>query len=299
MITTISKFDHLTAAGLLARAALSVMDKDNPAGAYKIENEQLIRNHLLVEIRTKLGIKADDQTPVSLEKITQRLDDESDCLIGAIDEHAALETVSNQGFLPSDLFSVVVHVNLEKNLGKRFAHESKLISDTVKSPDQEQHYGEPIGPDEPFLISLFAKTFTNKFPLRSFTLLVAGQRQGLQLVVHQAWRIYADQVDLRGASDLVTMLERFTDKFGAEIEINGQKGHFFKVLNLPDGVQTLPEVKITLNKINQGKIVAEPAKHITWTYFFQRNPKNGNLVASLGLAIDVKRYEKFIQERGE
>lgn len=297
MISAISKFDDITAAGLLARAALAVMDIDNPAGEPRMQNEQAVRSDLLREIRGKLGIGLDDYSQFSLEKIIQQLDDESDRLVGGVDERKTLEKLSEKGELPSDLFDVEIIDQVKSFHKKKFSHEEALILDTVKAPDQQQHFGEPVGPGEPFLISLFAKYFQNKFPLRSFTMLVAGQRYGLQLVVHQAWRVYADQVNLEGVSDLVEMLERFSDKFGAEIEVGGRKGHFFRELSFAEGEQMPPTFSVLIAE--DGKVIAGNNRHFIFTCFFQVDSQTGKYLAALALAIDISRYEKFIRSRGQ
>lgn len=292
----LTEFDSITAAGILARAALSITDQENPSAEEKIHNEFNIRRQLFVDARNTLGVAFDDNSTDTLERIGDVLDAESDLLIEEVDQDTVLNNLSQKGMLPSDLFNVAIVTNIENFHGKKFKHEKELIELTVKSPDQEQHYGEPVGPSEPFLISLFSKYFPNHYPLRSFTLLVAGQRNGLVLVVHQAWRVYADLVNLDGVSDLVGMLERFSDSFGAEIEIGSQKGHFIKSAELKRGDPFPPTVKIPIRRGLLGKKIK--STETTITCFYQQSPTDENNKAALIVAIDLDRYREALQIRG-
>jgi hypothetical protein len=60
-----------------------------------------------------------------------------------------------------------------------------------------------------------------------------GSRNGLVLQVGQAWRIYPAYVDIRGAGNLVELLKRFADVFGAPVEWEGKRGNFFLSVGSP------------------------------------------------------------------
>lgn len=295
-LSPLTGFDSITAAGILARAALSITDQENPATEEKIHNEFDIRRQLLVAARNTLGVALDDNSTNTIEQIGDVLDAESESLIEKVDQETVLANLSKKGMLPSDLFDVVIVTNIENFHGKKFKTEKELIELTVKSPDQEQHYGEPVGPDEPFLISLFSKYFPNQYPLRSFTLLVAGQRNGLMLIVHQAWRVYADLVNLDGITDLVEMLERFSDSFGTEIDTGTQKGHFIKSAEIKKGEVFPSTIKIPIRRGPLGKKMG--GTETTITCFYQQSPTDENTKASLIVAIDLARYREVIRSRG-
>ncbi len=295
MISVISKFDHKTAAGILARTALAITDYGNPASIARIPDEERIRETLLSEIRSKLQITSNDQSEGSIDRIAEQLDIESDKLIGAIDEKSVLSSMAAKGYIPSDLFEVSVIDQVKEIYGKNYASEELNILSTVKSPDQEQHYGTPSSPEQPFLISLFAKNFENKFPLKSYTLLVVGQRNGLQLSVHQVWRVYHDRVDLSNITDLIDMLQRFSDKFGAEIEVGGVKGHFFRELNFEKSAPFTNRLKFKF--LSDGKLIEDPKRLITFTAFTQNEPSTGKVTSAMALAIDLKLYKDFLRQK--
>lgn len=294
MLSTLTNFDRLTAAGILARAALSIEDESNPAGAFRIEDEKKIRESLLFEARTKLGIQQKDLSLDILEKIGDMLDYECEILLGRIDDTTALNNMAAQGELPSDLFKVEIIKEIANFHGKKFQTEEKFIKETISNPDKEQHFGPPENKDEPFLISLFAKHFTDKYSHRSFTMLVAGQRKGTLLNVHQAWRVYTDIVNLVGTDTLVEMLERFSDVFGAKIQIGDKIGHFFLLADIPNN-QTHTRIKIITDVPKEGEKVVET--NVTVTYFGQPS-SNGNNKIALAVAIDLLHYARVLKSRG-
>ena len=295
MISTLEKFDNVTAAGILARAALSIEDQDNPAGTPKLPEEMGLRLTVLIEARQMLGVLPNDQSPQTLERLGEILDTECESLIGPTDSDLALKRLSERGELPSDLFEIRIIPNIEQFHGRKYPQEKQLIESTIQSPDQEQHFGPPASADEPFLISLFAKHIPHQYPLKSFTMLVAGQRKGLVLDVHQAWRIYPDIVNLRGVTDLVDMLRRFSDFFGAEIELGGKKGHFILAADIPKG----QDIQTTFNmNVDVGTSGMKSRKLITVTSFVQRNPMGGLNQVALATGINLNQYAEVLKSRG-
>lgn len=296
MLSSLERFDQRTAVGILARAALFIEDKDNPEVAYKIEGEAAIRDAVLREAMQRIGIQSLEETPEVLEKLSDMLDEESDALIGDADPEIALKSLGTEGSLPSDLFQVQIIPNISEFHGDKFSEEERFIREAVARPDKEQHFGPLSQSGEPALISLFAKKFAHKFPIRSFTMLVAGQRNGTVLNVHQAWRIYDDKVNLAGTDSLVEMLERFSDAFGAEVEVGEKKGNFILNTEVPKNQR---EWKIKFN--NVGKRKAKPSnqgeKKITVSCFYTDNQSNKEKNASLIVAIDLKRYGDVLKSR--
>jgi hypothetical protein len=298
MISALSEFDKVTAAGLLARAALAMQHQENPAVAYKLPNEERLRQAVFTEARQVLGVPQDDDSPQTLERLGDILDSESESLIGPVDSEAALTRLAEKGELPSDLFQIEVIDDIKDFHGKRYPAELELIQKTVRSPDQEQHFGPPdAAPGKPVLISLFAKHFPNQYPLRSFTMLVVGQRNGLVLYVHQAWRIYADVVDLNGIKDLVDMLRRFSDVFGVEIELGDQKGRFILLADLPAGTTSL-EASMRVKPEYDRFSPRASRRTYTMTMLTQSHPGGATQQAALAVGIDFTRYAGLLKNRG-
>src|SRR6266478_8092144 len=281
----LERYDKKTAAGILARAALEVATGQEYRNSI-VENERALRAALIAEARAKLGVKPDDDSPDVLDKIESYLGGESERFAGATHVASALERLIARGDFPSELYAIRIIPNIRDFFAKDFEREKGLIERTVRAPNKEQHFGVGDDAEAPQLISLFARDFWTPYPARNFTMLVAGQRgQGHILDVHMAWRLYASEIDLSGAPNLIELLRRFADVYGVDILLNGQKGSFFLTS------QNVPE-KMTIEIGNKpGK---RPKKgSVTW--FVQRNPKTGRPYASFVMSTDLDLYRSTLE----
>jgi hypothetical protein len=282
MISTLENLDKRTALGILARAALALESGNgNPAASAAIRDELAIREALFREARSRLGVAPDDNSPEAVEKLGDFLDAESDKLVEPLDTNAALERLAERGDLPSDLYQIVIIPNISEIHGKNMDLEARLIDATIRTPDREHHYGPPTIAGIPYMISLFAKQFRTPWPYKNFTMLVAADRQKLQLNVHQAWRLYPAFVDDRG-SDLVELLRRFAAVYGIELDIGNQKGHFFVWSD-----HVLPQ---TIKVVTKGK-----PQRFTITQFTQ-NLLSREPQAALIVAIDLNKYRALLTQ---
>jgi hypothetical protein len=295
MLSVLSRFDPVTAAGILARTAIAIGNDTNPAATARLPEEHALREAVLLEMRRSLNVAPDDSSQETLERISDALDVEGDRLIGPTDEDSTLIHLSEKGELPSDLYEVEIIINIEQFHGRKFPHEARLIREAVKTPDREQHFGplEKVG--EPALISLFAKFFPNEYPLRGFTMLVAGRRRGMILDVHQAWRVYADLVDLTRADTLVDMLRSFSNRFGAEIKLGGQIGTFIYAAEIPRDTPVSTSFEMS-ERDKYGKVRAK--RHITVTCFVSTPPEGALATVALAVGIDLDLYREALQQRG-
>jgi hypothetical protein len=273
--------DKKLAAGLLARAALSLGYEGDPV-APLVKGEETIRSGLLDEARKKLGVDRDDNRLETIERIADFLDHVSDTFLGSPDTGAALARLAERGDLPSDLYEIKIIPNGIEIYGNQFSLEKEIIETTIRAPTLEQHFGPPRLPDQPAMISLFARTFRTKWPLKDFIMLVAGQRDGFCLHVHQAWRIYPSRVNVEGVKTPADWLSRFADAYGAEIQVEGKKGHFFLFAagHIPDTVH-LP-------------FIGGKPQVVTISRFAQNDPKTGAEQSALIVAIDLMKYTKIL-----
>lgn len=293
MIGALQQFDQVTAAGILARAALAI--EENPAGSLRLPNEQQVREALFAEALAANGIRPDDRQPETMARLGEILDAELDTLIEPRDSKAVLERLSARGDLPSDLFKVNVVPNIANFHRAKFKRELKLVERTVWSPDREQHFGpHPSGPEHPFLISLFAKQFVDVHPAHTFTMLVAGQRLGTSLIVHHAWRVYPADIDLRGAGTLVDVLRRFSEQYGVELVLGGKLGQFVLANEFPGKVD---ELKSAIRS-DAGEKDKKGKSEIMISIFWQSSPVTGLMQGALGTAIDLVKYRRLLKAHG-
>ena len=237
MIKALEEFDKMAAVGVLARAALSLGYCDGPQlGA--VEREEDIQTRVVEEVRSRLGISKDDNSRDALDRMADCLDAESDQLLAAPDTEAALSRLAERGDLPSDMYEIGIVPDIPAALGKRFALEKDVIATTIRDPTTEQHFGPARGLHEPAMISLFLRNFRTKWPLRDFFMLVAAQRDGFHLQIHQAWRIYPSRIRcVRSFATPVDWLKRFSESYGAKVEVEGTKANFFFVFRGEDSAQ--------------------------------------------------------------
>ncbi len=206
--------------------------------------------------------------------ISYKSEGKSDQLIAAPDTEAALLRMAERGDFP----------NIVDALGRRFLLEKDVIETTIRAPTTEQHFGRARGQHEPAMISLFLRNFRTRWPLKDFFMVVAAQRDGFLLHVHQAWRIYPSIIDVLGLTTPVDWLERFADVYGATVEIQGEKAKFFMFLegNIP------PDVKWD----------QPPHKKLLISRFSRLNPITHAEQAALVVAIDIHKYLKTLDDLG-
>jgi hypothetical protein len=126
MIASLRALDRTAAAGLLARAALSLGYEDSPIAPF-IKGEEKIRSALIDEARQRLGVERGDNRPETIERIADFLDDESDKLLAPPDTEAALARLAERGDLPSDLYEIEIIPNVIEFYGKDFPLEKEII----------------------------------------------------------------------------------------------------------------------------------------------------------------------------
>jgi hypothetical protein len=175
------KFGRTAAAGLLARAALSLGYVEESKGKQEIIIAQIIE-----EARNCLGISRDDNAPDTLSRLADFFDSESDKLLSPTNTDLALGRLAERGDLPSDLYEINIIKNVSDIYGSKFPLEKALIETTIRDFAQEQHYGPPRKPHAPAMISLFGRLFRTKWPLKNFVMLACimqrSDRYGAQNV---------------------------------------------------------------------------------------------------------------------
>jgi hypothetical protein len=298
MISSLSPYDKVTAAGILARAALAVEDEHNPAANYRLPDERKVRKDLLSEIYRLLNIDITDNSAAVIDRITDFLDSEGDALLGPVNQEAALDSLSSKGELPSDLFKVELDNTcaavLTDVFKEDYPEEIQRIEDTVRHPDAEQHFGPTEEEGNPTLVSLFIKEFKHKFPLKTYTILVAGAREGLSFKVVQAWRIYSHLVHTEGADSIVQLLERFSNSFGVELEAGGKKGNFILVADFPIDGGFHTKVQFVSQKDKNGEEI--PNNRSAMITSFMRFNSDGKMAkAALVVGVDIAKYKKALE----
>jgi hypothetical protein len=290
MIESLKRFENDIYAGLLAKTALSLTDNVSDGQKQIVENEEAIIASVLQELTTRNKLDTKDKEFVS--RIVKIIDEEIDSLLAGKSDEKVLLRLAEKAQLPSDLYKVEVIPNVKDFYGSHYKTEEPRVIQTVRQPDRELHFGPPEKEGEPFLISLFAKVFLDEFPRNNFTLLVVGQRSQLVMNVHQVWRIYHDIFPSWQSLELIDLLEAFAEKFGMEMELNGNRGKFFladdRASSKTYNIKLLPETD------KAGKPI--PTSY-SFSQFLQSKPGSVFKQASLIVATDLNKYKALLNSR--
>jgi hypothetical protein len=289
VIEALKQFEPSVAAGILARAALSLdTDLHNPAANFVLQGEDKLREKIILEFSTKLGIPPIDSSYKTAHLISSEIDRAIDEIIGSIKEKDALERISARGEFPSDEFEIVLMPNIKDDIYQNhFKDEYPRIIETIKRPHKELQFGqtESLRP----LVSLFGRFYRSKFPARDFLLLIVGQRKGLVLEVHNVWRVYPYIVPIREQDDLVTILKNFTNTYGTKVISGKAEGNFIHDSDLPaETKQTRVSIPVPKN----------PNHTFTVTQFLQHDSSGKYIKSSLTVSIDLTEYLETIKKYG-
>jgi hypothetical protein len=241
MLQALEKLDRSRAANVLSLAAREFLPRPGNDHTPNLADQKAAAD--LIE---ELSAKA-PQTEVDTVAIQEALSREiSSYLLSGVDSAEVRARVGEKGALSPSLYKVSFSPKFDN--GAAFWGLSKnYVLNAIKNCDQVQHFVSRIEPENaPAHASLFTQIPPVKHDL--YTILVKCQRVGDMLVVDDAYRVYHDEVDLRGATLPLDILKRFVEKFGEEVEIkilnpdktdarSSERGRFFHevVYNVPRG----------------------------------------------------------------
>jgi hypothetical protein len=233
-LATLQKFDHKTAEGVLAAAALSTAP--NPGVD---ENPQFLNRYskqaedVLLEIRSRLQISPTDNSIPARTAIDNVLSKALEGLIlNPANTSSALNRAGQSGRLAPVIYQVVQpkpFSTLFYTLGISASH----VEDAVKHPDDHQHLMAEGMPEDAKTLSLFMKQVTSRDVRNSRWLLVQTNRIGLQQHVQAAWIVFPSDVDLSMASAPIDALRAFVDVFGCPISVGDKKALFVDPQQFP------------------------------------------------------------------
>lgn len=281
MLNTLKKFDKETSNAILARTALYLSENLDNSLLASMVNESEIRRVLLKEISEKL--KTSEPNKI-IDYIDSELEKDNNILQNT---PKIIERLSTNAQLPSDLFKIEINQPI-KDIYNNSINAIEEITLTVKMPDAEYHFTNS-DISRPGNISLFLKKYKGDFPYNDFNLLVIGERKGINLIIHQVWRMYEDLFNFNKEKNLLELLEDFAEKFGVEVTFQNQKAKFF----LSEIAKSEKDFKINVDnkdlvKDKKGKI------SITFAHFTEVM-KNSDKKLSLFLVIDLNKYRSYLK----
>jgi hypothetical protein len=283
MLEVLKKYDKFKAEELLARTSFYLDDNLLFSNAGSIKDEDFIRFKIIDEICTKLGIsnnseenkrKIDDYINLELEK-SMVVDKET--------EEKILIKLSKEGCLPTDLYNIKTDKDLDTVYRSNVENEMPLIETTVKNPDLVYNFSSQNSNDKGN-VSLFAKYFRIQSEENSFFLLVIGKRDGLNLMVNQAWHLYNDI--LCPVKNALGLLEVFVKIFGVKSE--------FKNKTSKSNEQNVKEFDIVIDYDEITK--TETGEHELSFFHLIESSYDGNKEHSLSFVIDLLKYKNYLKQ---
>jgi hypothetical protein len=235
-LDSLERFDSATANGVLAAAALA-SGPDPGVG----ERPLVLRTYskeaaeLLAEIRSRLGISGDADTPevrASMSKVLAEALRQSMLSDAAASE--ALQRVGAAGRLAPAAYNVIQSPEFREvfyGLGVR----PNYVEDAVKRPDDHQHLMTEGMPETLQDMSLFMKRVMSQDFRKRHWLLVQSHRVGTDQRVGAAWQVFPQDVNIELAGQPLDVLKAFVEVYGVPVKVGTSHGLFIEPTLYPPG----------------------------------------------------------------
>lgn len=280
-LRSLEKYDSGTANNILAALALSstanpgVGEAAEVTKAYPAEQAAVLK-----ELLSKAA--GDDQAETAnrmREMLWQQIHRVS---LEGKDSDAILARAGQAGRLSPSLYRIkfIGYFQVCISLGTKTSH----VTDAILNADDVQHLEGKTG-EKTF--SIFLKYHQGAAAKDSFWLLVLAHRDGRDLIVQNAWRVYLSDVDLTTAKKPIDVLRAFANVFGLPIHAAGKVDTF--VAN-----ETVPIPPGQVIRAYTVKGIKDKA-YVSTTSGYNL-PGSHKII--LAYAIDVSAYEKSLHQHG-
>lgn len=221
MLDTLRNLDDHDALILLSSTAHSLLP--DPGVGSRITDvlnaPATSREQLLHELRQKLNLREDDQSPRAQAEIFNKLSSEiSRYALKNADVRQIKARLGARGDLNPSSYEIDIPSVLRDIAAARGIRPNH-IEDALHAPDAVQHLSSKR---HSFLVSLFLKRVGSG--RNAFTLFVLALRDGYTLRVRDALRVYHADVDMKRANEPVAVLRSFLNTYGLLIEIGPRSG---------------------------------------------------------------------------
>jgi hypothetical protein len=288
-LEVLSRYDEKTASAILAAAALSTsaMPSEKEDDLVLEHKDQVVE--LLAEIRRRLRLRVDDQSPTAKASIDNFISNSIDeVVLTAPTAQAALNRAGQAGRLSPGLYKVEQPSSFVE-LFYPLTMKKHIVQDVVNYPDDFQHLLNDIAtPGDRDNLSLFLKQVPPRNTGQAHWILVQTVRQETRQIVQSAWRIFGSDVDLSHASEPIHVLKQFAAVFGLPVRVG-------------DEVSTFIESRSVLkdSEVNVGYEGPRTDHEVYWSYSFRGLTSNPR-ISKIGIAycIDISRYKAALRRHG-
>jgi len=223
MLPVLADFPKDRATEVLATAARTLLPNPGiaPMAALTDVDYEIVER-VLAEARARLKLGKDGSAK-SISRLAEFLAYElSNTLIPNDESEEIRARIGSKGFLPTSLYRMEFTPKFDA--GVDFYQVSRNhIRNAVLHADMTEHLMSEIvaGDDTPFGSLFFFTPPIKKGP--AYSILIKADRIGARLLIDEAYRVYHDEIRLVDAGSPLEILRRFLDKFGLDIELNGER----------------------------------------------------------------------------
>jgi hypothetical protein len=283
-LDVLDRFDHATANGILAAAALAsapdpgVGDRPLVLRTYEKEAEATLQ-----EIRRRLGVTDRDSAEAQAAVSKVLADSLRESILSGANTEEVLSRVGKAGLLAPAAYNVIQPPEFQQtfyNLGIARNH----VDDVVKHPDDYQHLMTAGMPENWRDMSLFMKRVMSREPKKRYWLLVQAHRLGIDQKVSAAWRVYPGDVNFEDAQKPMDVLRAFAESFGSPITIGETKSLFLESKMYPAGIQVTADW------------TSAPRDH--FVSFSHTTDALGQFRIGIAYCIDLQKYRVALKSHG-
>lgn len=294
MLNTLSNLDPRTAQGILANLALGMMPDSGIGSSASITPiDPDLREQLVRELRIKLRLKRDDDSPKALAKLYAALADEMKGIaLQGEDLNKIKARLGQQGILSPSQYKIKFAQPF-RDTAEQCGVSQYQAESVIRNPDSYEHLiPEHFGFDPNQASSLFMKVEKQTSHSERYIVLVFANRTGYVQEVINAWRVYPSDVDLRDSSSPTDVLKAFVERFGTTFKLGEKTGKLFTHERLSVKHKTPGE-----NSVELLKTTSSTAGDLT--YLFSAGRKNSEMIeAVLSFSIDYKEYTESLRTHG-
>lgn len=309
MLDTLRNLDDHDALILLSSTAHSLLPDPGVASPLTdvLNAPAKSREQLLHELRHKLKLKENDQSPRAKAEIFNKLSSEiSKYALKNADIPQIKARLGARGDLKPSSYEIDIP-SITRNRLVRRGIRPNHIEDALRTPDALHHVNSKR---QNFLVSLFLhRAGSGK---NTFALFTVALRKGYTLLVRDALRIYDAAIDIKGANEPLAVLRTFLNSYGLPVQIGPLSG----LLLLDDA---FPFIGSEKELPNLTAVNGTPWPHLgsmdEWdgdsTYVSRRatpgysglilaqmNPRLSVVEIAIAYAFDERKYDEDLRRHG-
>jgi len=265
------------------------------------------REQLLHELRHKLKLSEDDESPRAKTEIFNKLSSEiSKYALKSADIRQIKARLGARGDLPPGSYEIDINQTIRANAASRGIRPSH-IEDALHAPDSVQHLSSQL---HDFRVSLFVKLIGSGKD--AFSLFAVALRDGDTLRVYDALRVYHADVEIERATEPLAVLRALLNRYGLPVQIGPQSGllllnKVFSFTGTPKDLNDLVviagrsarEFKPTYQRESEFSYHAYAGGRDFHALILSKNKSMLNVVEiGIAYAFDLRKYDEDLRRHG-